>query len=146
MEARRQKEATLSSVDNTGAAESEDAPGGTGQNAGGGEQVSYGGGFQPGGGMVEPDEFATGTEDEGLPNDALAEGLSSSGGRSAAEVVESGTTDTAALDSGATVDPATAPDDNDTGDRVGDVAGYLGSDQVVGVDPSAEDPQQPTDR
>jgi hypothetical protein len=96
--------------------------------------------------MVEPDEFAADAGDEGLPNDALAEGLSSSGGRSAAEIVESGTTDPTAIDPDATVDPGTAPDYNDTGDRVGDVAGYLGSDQVVGVDPSAEDPQQPTDR
>jgi len=102
----------------TGPAESQD------------EQVAYGGGFQPGGGMVEPDEFLVGSEDEGLPNDALAEGLRKrgSGGGGAAG---------AGAGAGAgTVEPAGAPDANDTGARMGDVAGYLGSDRVVGLDPS----------
>jgi hypothetical protein len=84
-------------------------------------RVTFGGGMQPGGGMVEPDEFDESTREPELPNDALAEGL-----RDRA----------AAPQAGGTVDPAAAPEGNDAGARMGDVGGFLGSDRVVGVDPS----------
>lgn len=92
------------------------------------ERLAYGGGFQHGGGMVEPQEFPDGGTDQGLPNDALAEGLSRE--RSAPQ--------------GGTVDPRSAPPRNDTGDRIGDVAGYVGSDQVVGVDDAVPSPPDAT--
>jgi hypothetical protein len=85
-------------------------------------RVSFGGGFQPGGGMVEPDEFSDATRAPALPNDALTEG-------DAARPRPASGAD-------GPIDPDAAPDDNDTGTRMGDVAGYRGSDRVVGVDPS----------
>lgn len=129
----------MNSVDNTGAAEADDTSGGAVEGEGEGERIAYGGGFQSGGGMVEPEEFIVGSDDEGLPNDALAEGLSRAGKSPGA-----GTSDPV-LDPSATIDPAAAPAGNDTGDRIGDVAGYLGSDQVVEIDPSARGSEGTTD-
>ncbi len=110
--------------------------GGTGDVAGGAEseQIAYGGGFQPGGGMVQPDEFDDAAE-PGVPNDALAEGLQPN---------EPGDADRETLGgqpappAEGTVDPHAAPEYNDTGDRMGDVSGYLGSDHVVGGEGSSE--------
>lgn len=95
------------------------------------ERVEFGGGIQPGGGMVEPTEFDDAVEEPALPNDALAEGMSA---RRAARA------------EGGTVDPAASPSDNETGDRMGDVGGYLGSDEVVGIDASVEGKTKPGDR
>jgi hypothetical protein len=103
--------------DHTNAADRDDAPEGTDTH------VAFGGGMQPGGGMVEPDEFDDSTREPELPNDALTEGL---GNRATAP------------QAGGTVDPAAAPEGNDAGTRMGDVGGFLGSDRVVGVDPSRE--------
>ena len=111
--------------------------GGTGDVVAGddGEQVAYGGGFQPGGGMVQPDEFDDAVEQPGVPNDALAEGLRPN---------ETGDPDREDLGgqpappAQGTVDPHATPDRNDTGARMGDVSGYLGSDHVVGAEESSE--------
>jgi len=118
---------TSGSVGDTGDNREDDPPTGSGGDEE--EHVAYGGGFQSGGGMVEPDEFADTGAEPGLPNDALAEGLGQ---------------DRPATEAG-TVDPSAAPAGNDTGDRMGDVAGYLGSDQVVGIDEALDDSTAPGD-
>jgi hypothetical protein len=107
-------------------------PAGDGGGDGGssGEELAYGGGHQQGGGMIEPEEFADGGIDDGLPNDALAEGLGGQSQGSGAGSSQERPEDFS------TVDPAAAPPDNDTGTRVGDVTGFHGSDQVV-EDPTA---------
>ena len=100
----------------------------------GGEEVAYGGGYQQGGGMVEPEEFPDGGSDAGLPNDALAEGLGDQARNQAGGERQERPEDLG------TVDPNAAPPNNDTGDRIGDVAGFQGSDQVV-EDPGAGEPR-----
>jgi hypothetical protein len=85
-------------------------------------RVQFGGGMQPGGGMVEPDEFDDPIEEPELPNDALADGRDIRARASA-------TGEPGASDEG----PA-----GTNADRDGDVTGYLGSDRVVGNDGTAE--------
>lgn len=115
------------------------------------DEVTYGGGIQPGGGMVEPNEFGEAVDEPDLPHDALAEGLSTGGAESSqggAGMSQGGTgagERPTAPPAGGTVDPEASPEGNLTGDRMGDVTGYRNSDRVVNTG-VAEDESAQSDR